>query len=115
MGDARRVWIPPKMKGRGLRRRHGLQLHGVAELLQAPVQDARFPMRMNFPSRHPLKMGTGVPIGDADVVLGLEHPELYMHLNALSPVNRIGMQSRPLVKPGTKIGRYTRLPAATSF
>ena len=75
----------------------------LAELLQAPVQDARYPMRMNFPSRHPLKMGSGVPVGDADLVLGLEHPELFMNLNALSPVNRIGMQSRPLVKPGTKI------------
>jgi len=60
-------------------------------------------MRMNFPSRHPLKMGSGVPIGDADFVLGLEHPELFMNLNALSPVNRIGMQSRPLFKPGTRI------------
>jgi acetolactate synthase-1/2/3 large subunit len=75
----------------------------LAELLQAPVQDARYPMRMNFPSRHPLKMGLGAPVGDADLVLGLEHPELFMNLNALSPVNRIGMESRPLVKPGTKI------------
>ena len=59
-------------------------------------------MRMNFPSRHPLKMGAGVPVGDADLVLGLEHPELFMNLNALTPVNRMGMAARPLFKPGTK-------------
>jgi acetolactate synthase-1/2/3 large subunit len=95
---------PRIIAGRPARTPKGLALLiELAELLQAPVQDARYPMRMNFPSRHPLKMGSGVPVGDADLVLGLEHPELFMNLNALSPVNRIGMQSRPLVKPGTRI------------
>ena len=95
---------PRIIAGRPARTPKGLELLvELAELLQAPVQDARYPMRMNFPSRHPLKMGSGVPIGDADFVLGLEHPELFMNLNALSPVNRIGMQSRPLFKPGTRI------------
>ena len=75
----------------------------LAELLQAPVQDARYAMRMNFPSRHPLKMGAGVSVGDADLVLGLEHPELFMNLNAMTPVNRLGMAARPLYRPGTKI------------
>ena len=75
----------------------------LAELLQAPVQDARYAMRMNFPSRHPLKMGAGVSVGDADLVLGLEHPELFMNLNAMTPVNRLGMTARPLYRPGTKI------------
>jgi acetolactate synthase-1/2/3 large subunit len=95
---------PRIIAGRPARTPKGLALLiELAELLQAPVQDARYPMRMNFPSRHPLKMGTGVPVGDSDLVLGLEHPELFMTLNALSPVNRIGMESRPLFKPGTKV------------
>jgi acetolactate synthase-1/2/3 large subunit len=95
---------PRIIAGRPARTPKGLELLvELAELLQAPVQDSRYPMRMNFPSRHPLKLPMSVPIGDADVVLGLEHPELFMHLNALSPVNRIGMQSRPLFKPGTKV------------
>jgi acetolactate synthase I/II/III large subunit len=95
---------PRIIVGRPARTPKGLTLLiELAELLQAPVQDARYPMRMNFPSRHPLKMGSGVPVGDADLVLGLEHPELFMNLNALSSVNRIGMQSRPLFKPGTKV------------
>jgi acetolactate synthase-1/2/3 large subunit len=95
---------PRIIAGRPARTPKGLALLiELAELLQAPVQDARYPMRMNFPSRHPLKMGSAVPVGDADLVLGLEHPELFMNLNALSSVNRIGMQSRPLFKPGTKV------------
>jgi acetolactate synthase I/II/III large subunit len=95
---------PRIIAGRPARTPKGLALLiELAELLQAPVQDARYPMRMNFPSRHPLKMGAGVPVGDSDLVLGLEHPELFMNLNALSPVNRIGMESRPLFKPGTKV------------
>lgn len=95
---------PRIIAGRPARTPAGLaRLVELAELLQAPLQDSRYPMRMNFPNRHPLKVPLGAPIGDADLVLGLEHPELFMHLNALSPVNRIGMESRSLVKPGTKI------------
>lgn len=95
---------PRIIAGRPARTPAGLaRLVELAELLQAPLQDSRYPMRMNFPNRHPLKLPLGAPIGDADLVLGLEHPELFMHLNALSPVNRIGMESRSLVKPGTKI------------
>ena len=95
---------PRIVAGRPARTPKGLALLiELAELLHAPVQDARYPMRMNFPSRHPLKMGAGVPVGESDLVLGLEHPELFMNLNALSSVNRIGMESRPLFKPGTKV------------
>jgi thiamine pyrophosphate-dependent acetolactate synthase large subunit-like protein len=90
--------------GRPARTPRGLELLvELAELLQAPVQDMRFPMRMNFPSRHPLKMAAGEPVGDADLVLGLEHPELFLNLNAMTPVNRLGMESRPLHAPGTRI------------
>ena len=95
---------PASSSGRPARTPKGMALLvELAELLQAPVQDARYAMRMNFPSRHPLKMGAGVSVGDADLVLGLEHPELFMNLNAMTPVNRLGMAARPLYRPGTKI------------
>jgi thiamine pyrophosphate-dependent acetolactate synthase large subunit-like protein len=95
---------PRIIAGRPARTPHGLaSLVELAELLQAPVQDMRFAMRMNFPSRHPLKLGAGVPVTDADCVLGLEHPELYLNLNAMRPLNRQGMDTRSLVRPGTKI------------
>jgi thiamine pyrophosphate-dependent acetolactate synthase large subunit-like protein len=95
---------PRIIAGRPARTPQGLaSLVELAELLQAPVQDMRFAMRMNFPSRHPLKLGAGVPVTDADCVLGLEHPELYLNLNAMRPLNRQGMDTRSLVRPGTKI------------
>jgi thiamine pyrophosphate-dependent acetolactate synthase large subunit-like protein len=95
---------PRIIAGRPARTPQGLaSLVELAELLQAPVQDMRFAMRMNFPSRHPLKFGAGVPVTDADCVLGLEHPELYLNLNAMRPLNRQGMETRSLVRPGTKI------------
>ncbi len=95
---------PRIITGRPARTPEGLaRLVELAELLQAPVQDMRFPMRMNFPSRHPLKMGAGVPVGDSDLILGLEHPEFYFNLNAITPVNRLGMASRPLHRPGATI------------
>ncbi len=72
-------------------------------MLQAPVQDMRFTLRMNFPSRHPLKMAPTVRVTDADVILGLEHPEFYMNLNSMTPTNRMGMETAPRYKPGTKI------------
>ncbi|MGE0360488.1 MAG: thiamine pyrophosphate-binding protein [Vicinamibacterales bacterium] len=75
----------------------------LAELLQAPVQDMRFTLRMNFPSRHPLKIGPAVPVGDADVILGLEHPEFFQNLHTQTPTNRMGMEARPNFRPGTKI------------
>jgi thiamine pyrophosphate-dependent acetolactate synthase large subunit-like protein len=95
---------PRIVAGRPARTAQGLaSLVELAELLQAPVQDMRFAMRMNFPSRHPLKLGAGVPVTDADCILGLEHPELYLNLNAMRPLNRQGMDARPLYRPGTKI------------
>ncbi len=75
----------------------------LAELLQAPVQDMRFYLRMNFPSRHPLKLGPAVSVADADVILGLEHPEFFQNLHTQTPTNRMGMEARPNFKPGTKI------------
>lgn len=95
---------PRLIAGRVARTPKGVDLLvELAELLQAPVQDMRFTLRMNFPSRHPLKMGPAVRVTDADMILGLEHPEFYMNLNALTPTNRMGMETTPRYKPGTKI------------
>jgi acetolactate synthase-1/2/3 large subunit len=88
---------PRIIVGRAARTAQGLaSLIELAELLQAPVQDMRFAMRMNFPSRHPLKLGAGVPVGEADCILGLEHPEFYQNLTAMRPLNRLGMDTQTL-------------------
>jgi acetolactate synthase-1/2/3 large subunit len=55
---------------------------------------------MNFPWRHPLRGGN---VADADLVLGLESPDLFHTLNAQTPINRLGMESRRLTKAGAKI------------
>jgi thiamine pyrophosphate-dependent acetolactate synthase large subunit-like protein len=70
----------------------------LAETLQAAVQDRHF--RMNFPTRHPLAGGS---IGEADVILGLEVGDLWMATHAQTPVNRMGMASHALTKPGAKV------------
>jgi len=70
----------------------------LAETLQAPVQDRHF--RMNFPSLHPLSGGN---IATADVVLGLEVQDFWMATHTQTPINRMGMQSKPITKPGAKL------------
>jgi acetolactate synthase-1/2/3 large subunit len=71
----------------------------LAETLQAPVQDRHH--RMSFPSRHPLYNSGSIP--DADVILGLEVADLYFATHSQTPLNRMGMVNRSLVKPGTKL------------
>ena len=74
----------------------------LAELLQAPVHDGpQFMLRMNFPTRHPLKNSGSV--AQADLVLGLEMPDFFQLTHALTPVNRFGMDSRPTTKAGAKL------------
>jgi hypothetical protein len=74
----------------------------LAELLQAPVNDGpQFTLRMNFPTRHPLK-GAGV-VANADLILGLELPDFYQLTHRVTPVNRFGMESTPTTKPGAKL------------
>ncbi len=93
---------PVIITGRAARTPKGLALMvELAELLQAPVKDpTQFVQRMNFPSQHPLRGGV---VAEADLVLGLEVPDFYQQLNTLTPVNRMGMESRRIAKPGTKI------------
>ena len=39
----------------------------------------------------------------ADVVLGLEVPDFWNATHAQTPINRMGMTSRPTTKPGAKL------------
>jgi thiamine pyrophosphate-dependent acetolactate synthase large subunit-like protein len=90
---------PVIVAGRAARTPQGIKLLvELAETLQAPVQDRHF--RMNFPSRHPL-VGGSIP--NADVVLGLEVQDFWMATHTQTPVNRMGMESRPITKPGAKL------------
>ena len=91
---------PVIIAGRVARTPAGLKLLvELAELLQAPVQDKRF--RMNFPSSHPLYGGGN--LATADVIMALEVPDFWMSTHAMTPVNKMGMESRSITKPGAKL------------
>jgi acetolactate synthase-1/2/3 large subunit len=93
---------PVIVAGRVARTPEGLRLLvELAETLQAPVLDRPFRFRMNFPTRHPL-YGTG-NVEDADLVLGLELPDFWSVTHSQTPINRMGMQSRSITKPGAKL------------
>ena len=94
---------PVIMAGRAARTPKGLALLvELAELVQAPVNDGhQFTLRMNFPTRHPLK-AAGV-VATADLLLALEIPDLFQATHASTPLNRLGMESRPTMKAGAKI------------
>ena len=83
----------------------------LAELLQAPVHDGQFMLRMNFPTRHPLK-NVGSPT-EADFILGLEKPDFFLITHRLTPVNRFGMEARRVTKPGAKIATISSLDLST--
>ncbi len=90
---------PVIVAGRAARTPKGIGLLvELAETLQAPVQDRHF--RMNFPSMHPLNGGS---IANADVVLGLEVQDFWMATHTQTPINRMGMEARPITKPGAKL------------
>ena len=90
---------PVIVAGRSARTPQGIALLvELAETLQAPVQDRHF--RMNFPSMHPLNGGN---IATADVVLGLEVQDFWMATHSMTPINRMGMESKPITKPGAKL------------
>lgn len=91
---------PVIVAGRVARTPAGIKLLvELAETLQAGVQDRKF--RMNFPSHHPL-FNTG-SVAAADVVLGLEVPDFWNATHTQTPINRMGMQSRPITKAGAKL------------
>jgi acetolactate synthase-1/2/3 large subunit len=91
---------PVIVAGRVARTPEGIDLMiQLAETLQAPVIDRHF--RMNFPTAHPL-YGAG-SIGSADVVLGLEVPDMWFATHSQTPVNRMGMESKRITKPGAKV------------
>ena len=97
---------PLILAGRVPRTPNGIKLLvELAETLQAPVQDRHF--RMAFPNRHPLYGGGS--IANADVILSLEVPDLWMATNAQTPINRMGMQSRRLTKEGAKIATISSM------
>jgi thiamine pyrophosphate-dependent acetolactate synthase large subunit-like protein len=91
---------PLIVAGRVARTPKGVELLvELAETLQAPVQDRR--QRMSFPSRHPLYNSGSIT--DADVILGLEVADFWFTTHRQTPVNRMGMVNRSIVKPGTKL------------
>jgi thiamine pyrophosphate-dependent acetolactate synthase large subunit-like protein len=95
---------PVIVAGRVARTPAGIKLLvELAETLQAPVQDRRF--RMNFPSKNPLYNAGDV--ASADLVLGLEVPDFWYTTHRQTPVNRMGMESQSIVKPGTKLATIT--------
>jgi acetolactate synthase I/II/III large subunit len=93
---------PVIVAGRVARTPAGLtRLVELADLLQAPVHDGAFSLRMNFPTRHPLKNSGNLP--GADLVLGLEMPDFFMATHTLTPVNRFGMDARATTKAGARL------------
>src|SRR5581483_6206074 len=98
---------PVIVAGRMARSQRGVELlTELAELLQARVHDQR--LRMNFPSAHPLYGNPGVlplnpNVSDADVVLALEAQDLWNFTHKMTPLNRFGMESQPVMQPGAKI------------
>src|SRR5205814_8897615 len=91
---------PLIVTGRSARTPEGLKLLvELAELLQAPVMDRR--QRMNFPTRHHL-FGTG-SLAAADIVLALEVPDFWNVTHSQTPLNRMGMEVKPLTKPGATL------------
>jgi acetolactate synthase-1/2/3 large subunit len=98
---------PVIVAGRCARTPKGIDLLvELADLLQCRVQDQR--LRMNFPSRHPLYAPpTADPItakvGDADVVLALEPQDLWALTHTMTGLNKFGMESRSIMKPGAKL------------
>ena len=103
---------PAIVAGRVARTPAGLaHLTELAELLQAPVHDGQFMLRMNFPTRHPLKNAGS--LADADFILGLEKPDFFLITHRLTPVNRFGMEARRVTRPGARIVTVSSLDLAT--
>jgi acetolactate synthase-1/2/3 large subunit len=98
---------PVIVTGRVARTPKGIDLLiELAEALQARVYDQR--LRMNFPTHHPLAgrpgAGRATPnVSDSDAILALEAEDLWGVLHRSTPINRFGMETRSVTKPGAKI------------
>lgn len=99
---------PLIIAGRVARTPEGIRLLvELAETVQAGVSDRHY--RMNFPTMHPLNVGgpigggTVTTVANADVILSLEVGDLWMATHSQTPINRMGMESKPLTKAGAKI------------
>jgi len=91
---------PVIIAGRVARTPEGVDLMiQLAETLQAPVLDRHF--RMNFPTAHPLYNAGSV--GSADVVLGLEVPDMWFVTHTQTPVNRMGMEAKRITRTDAKV------------
>ena len=87
---------PVLMADRAVRTQNGMKLLvELAETLQAPVLSGK------FPSRHPLSGGGRGAIANADVILGMEVPDLYGVLHNYR--DQQVRTSRLLTKPGAKV------------
>jgi thiamine pyrophosphate-dependent acetolactate synthase large subunit-like protein len=56
---------------------------------------------MNFPSSSPLYNGGN--IAQADLIVGLEVPDFWNMTHTMTPVNKMGMETRSILKPGAKL------------
>jgi acetolactate synthase-1/2/3 large subunit len=98
---------PVIVAGRLARTPNGIKLLvELAEAVQAPVVDQR--ARMNFPSKHPL-YAASFPMAQADMILGLEVQDFWSLLHSQTPLNRLGMESSSILKPGAKVVSITSL------
>ena len=92
---------PVLLADRAVRSEAGMKLLvELAETLQAPVVGGK------FPSRHPLNQtgGRGL-IGNADVIVGLEVPDLWGTVNSYR--DQLNRSYRRVTKPGAKLVSIT--------
>jgi acetolactate synthase-1/2/3 large subunit len=98
---------PVIVVGRAIHSQKGIELLvELAEALQVRVYDQRY--RMNFPTHHPLAGRSGnarltPPITEYDAILALEAEDLWGVLHRSTPINRFGMETRSVMKPGAKL------------
>ena len=98
---------PVIVVGRAIHSQKGIELLvELAEALQARVFDQRY--RMNFPTHHPLAGRPGYArltpnIAEYDAILALEAEDLWGVLHRSTPINRFGMETRSVMKPGAKL------------
>lgn len=88
---------PVLLADRAVRSEEGMRrLVELAETIQAPVVGGK------FPSHHPLNQagGRGL-IGNADVIVGLEVPDLWGTINSYR--DQLNRSYRSIVKPGAKV------------